>query len=505
MNAMFGKASAFNHPIGDWDTSSVVHMGSMFFAASAYNQPMEYWDTSSVTVMANMFNGASSFNQAVGDWNISAVTDMTQMFSSADSLSNIHKRSIHASFSSNSNWSYDWSPHIANSSPVDLNTTSELSVAENNASDLVLGRFTASDLESDAITFSLAPRVWSEVPYPFQMEQNGTLRAAKSFDYETDEHNYTITVVAKDEYNATTEGNFTVTITDQNDAPYDLNTTTSLRVLENQPAGTIVGKLTAKDQDEGDQLSYKLVRDREQIDNELFSLDENGTLSTAATFDYEKNQTFHIRVKVLDQAGLMAKESFYIAVLNIVEDFDKDGIEDHYDPDDDNDGFSDADELEYGSDPLDNSSVINKAPEGLEMEGGEILENQPVGTQVARFIGIDADEDDNLTYRIVAPLQNEEFPFGLSPSGVLRSKNVFDYEVDEHNYSIRVRVSDDRNTSFEKSFTLYLRNQIEDLDGDEVEDFYDEDIDGDGFNNDTELAEGTDPRDPILLAHASNS
>ena len=103
------------------------------------------------------------------------------------------------------------------------------------------------------------------------MDQNGTLRAAKSFDYETDEHNYTITIVAKDEYNATTEGNFTVTIIDQNDAPYDLNATAPLQVLENQPAGTAVGKLR-KDRDQGDQLSYKLVRDREQIDNELFSL-----------------------------------------------------------------------------------------------------------------------------------------------------------------------------------------------------------------------------------------
>ena len=75
-----------------------------------------------------------------------------------------------------------------------------------------MGRFTASDPESDAITFSLAPRDGSEVQNPFQMEQNGTLRAAKSFDYETDEHNYTITIVAKDEYNATTEVNFTITL-----------------------------------------------------------------------------------------------------------------------------------------------------------------------------------------------------------------------------------------------------------------------------------------------------
>ena len=49
-------------------------------------------------------------------------------------------------------------------------------------------------------------------------------------------------------------------------------------------------------------------------------------------------------------------------MLNIVEDFDQDGIEDHYDPDDDNDGFSDAEELTYGSDPLDSKSVANKFP-----------------------------------------------------------------------------------------------------------------------------------------------
>ena len=276
--------------------------------------------------------------------------------------------------------------------------------------------------------------------------------------------------------------------------PFDLNTTAPLQVSENQPSGVVVGQLTAKDLDVPSSLTFSLVEGLS--DNDFFSLDANGTLRTGKRLDYEANATLRIRAKVSDQHNASIAQTFIISVLNVVEDFDKDGIEDYYDPDDDNDGFSDADEIAYGSDPLDNSSVINKAPEGLKMEGGEILENQPVATQVAQFIGIDADEYDNLTYRMIAPAQNEEFPFGLSPTGVLRSQKSFDYEVDEHNYSIRVRVSDDRNTSFEKSFTLYLRNQIEDMDGDKIEDFYDEDIDGDGFNNDTELAEGTDPRDP---------
>ena len=39
------------------------------------------------------------------------------------------------------------------------------------------------------------------------------------------------------------------------------------------------------------------------------------------------------------------------------------------------------------------------------------------------------------------------------------------------------------NESFEKSFTIHLINQIEDLDADGIEDAFDEDIDGDGYSN----------------------
>ena len=40
---------------------------------------------------------------------------------------------------------------------------------------------------------------------------------------------------------------------------------------------------------------------------------------------------------------------FTIEVLNEVEDFDGDAIEDAHDPDDDNDGYSDIAEIAYGS------------------------------------------------------------------------------------------------------------------------------------------------------------
>ena len=48
----------------------------------------------------------------------------------------------------------------------------------------------------------------------FTLDTNGTLKTATTFDYESNATSYTITVQAKDELNATTEGNFTVALLD---------------------------------------------------------------------------------------------------------------------------------------------------------------------------------------------------------------------------------------------------------------------------------------------------
>ena len=172
MEWMFEEASAFNQDIGDWGVNNVTDMGDMFdsqllqpgywqvgrlgryrherhvrrshglqsghrrlereqrhrhelhvrherHAATSFNQDIGDWNVSNVTDMGDMFENASSFDQNLSRWDVSAVTDMGDMFDGADSLSNYHKGLIHASFSSNSNWPYDWSAFVGTPPPAD--------------------------------------------------------------------------------------------------------------------------------------------------------------------------------------------------------------------------------------------------------------------------------------------------------------------------------------------------------------------------------------------------
>jgi len=270
-------------------------------------------------------------------------------------------------------------------------------------------------------------------------------------------------------------------------------------VKENKPVGTVVGAFQATDNN-GDHLRFRLLSNLQSEGEQPFVLDTNGTLRTATVFDFETDdQNYTIRVRAIDEYNASIQKPFLVTIVNVVEDNDGDGEEDHYDPDDDNDGFSDEEELAYGSDPRDASSVVNQPPSDLLMDGGEVAENQEIGKLVARFIGVDADEEDTLRYKLIGQENNSSLPFRLSPAGNLKTTRVLDYETDDHNYSITVRVTDDLNTSFQKEFIIHLTNVVEDMDGDGIEDTYDEDRDGDGFSNEKEVAEGTDPDDVYSL------
>jgi hypothetical protein len=94
--------------------------------------------------------------------------------------------------------------------------------------------------------------------------------------------------------------------------------------------------------------------------------------------------------------------------------------------------------------------------------------------------------------QMVFELMNN-LPVRLDEYGRLTVAESMDYELDNKYYPIVVDVTDPDGLSLQKLFVINLLNQIEDLDGDGIEDFYDEDADGDGFSNEEEIAVGTDP------------
>ncbi len=112
MQGVFSSSSSFNQPIGDWNVSSVTSMRWMFKGASTFNQPLTNWEMSSVTRTDQIFQNATSYNQDVSKWNLSGDLNMTDMFDNTSDLSNSNKILIHSTFSTNSNWPYDWSTFV---------------------------------------------------------------------------------------------------------------------------------------------------------------------------------------------------------------------------------------------------------------------------------------------------------------------------------------------------------------------------------------------------------
>ena len=101
-------------------------------------------------------------------------------------------------------------------------------------------------------------------------------------------------------------------------------------------------------------------------------------------------------------------------------------------------------------------------------------------------------------------LDNDNYLFSMDDNGTLRTAYALDFER-ASTRNLTVQVFDEFNASLDGNFTLSVENIVEDLDGDSIEDAFDEDIDGDGVSNLDEEAQGSDPLDPSSVNRNPNS
>ena len=291
-----------------------------------------------------------------------------------------------------------------------------------------------------------------------------------------------------------------------NQAPNGIYLTND-EILEGEKNGTIIGVFSVSDPNPNSFHTIQLLDQNHSITPKPFLVDENNTLRTASILDFEKNQKIQIKVRATDEGNLSIEKSFTIKVKNLNEDMDQDGIEDAFDDDMDGDGFSNNEEKEYGSDPMNPDSIANSPPTNINLSQLKIAENMPKGSFVANISASDPDINASIQFSLIETNNSKDSInqfFKITPKNKLITQREFDYETTKV-FTITIMAFDEFNASSESNFSIEVLNIIEDLDQDGVEDYFDKDIDGDGFSNEEEISFGSDPLNPESLINRSPS
>lgn len=201
--------------------------------------------------------------------------------------------------------------------PTDISLSSA-SVAEGMPLATTVGTLSATDPDTgDTHAFTMAAGTGDTDNASFTVTPGGALKTNAVFDFETTS-SHAIRVRATDQGGTFFEKQFTITITNANEAPTDVSVTPST-VDENQPVGSTVGTLASIDPDTGDTFTYTLEAGAGDGDNGSFTITAGGLLKTNATFDSESDSSYSIRVRTTDAGGLHVEKALTITVSNVNE------------------------------------------------------------------------------------------------------------------------------------------------------------------------------------------
>jgi ELWxxDGT repeat protein len=332
-----------------------------------------------------------------------------------------------------------------NSAPTNIAITNG-SIAENSGVNAIVGSLTFTDPDpGETGTFSLPAGLGDNAL--FNIAPDGiTLRANGDFDFES-QNSYSITIRATDAGGLLFDKQFTINVTDVNEAPIDVSLT-STTVAENQPGGTVVGTLTTIDSDAANTFTYSLVEVAGDSDHQQFTIFGN-QLRTTSTFDFETKSSYTVCVRTTDQGQLSFEK---VLTINVTD-------------------------------------VADSPPSSLSLSYTNVSSDALPGTSIGTFASLDPDPGSSFSLSLVSGTgDNDNSKFQII-GNVLLTNSAFDYRL-QNTFSIRVRTTDQTGLSFEDSFNITLVRNVATV----VEDL----IPGGGINN-------SDSSNPLSVIEVSGT
>jgi Bacterial Ig domain/Cadherin domain len=292
-------------------------------------------------------------------------------------------------------------------------------VAENQAPGTTVGTLSTTDPDAgDTFTYTLVSGTGSDDNGSFQIT-GASLQTNVVLDFEQ-KASYQVRVRTTDQTARFFEKQFTVSVTNVNEAPSNIALAPS-SIAENLPALTTIGGLSASDEDAGQTHTFSLQASGcgggPFPDNGSFSISGNA-LSATASLNYEAKSSYTICVRATDNGApaLSFDKQLTVTVTN-----------------------------------------VNEAPTDIALTGSTLPENQPSGTTVGTFLTTDPDIAATHTYTLVVGTGSTDNASFTITSANLRTSAVFDFET-KASYSIRVRATDAGSLFFEKAFTITVAN-----------------------------------------------
>ncbi|MEP3628756.1 MAG: cadherin domain-containing protein, partial [Hyphomicrobiales bacterium] len=199
-----------------------------------------------------------------------------------------------------------------NEGPTDLVVSSDNSVAENTEAGSVVATLAATDVDGDALTYTLS----GEGSENFTVNENGEVVVAEGADINFEEvTEFTLNVEVTDGNGGTTSGELAIDVTNVNETPIDL-VATGGDVAENVEAGTVVANLSVGDTDAGDTHTFELSGEG----SENFAIvDGQVVVAEGATIDFEDTSSYDLTITATDAGGLSVDTSLVVNVGDVDE------------------------------------------------------------------------------------------------------------------------------------------------------------------------------------------